>query len=381
MRAALPSLLALTVLVLLSPAAPARPAVAAQSIPMPFAGGKEVRIVQGYNGGTHQGRSRYGLDLILADGSTSGADVVSPADGSVTYAQAPNAGHGCIAIALADGAHSVMMCHVSLNRAYSRGEAVTRGQSIGKVGAPGAVGNNGVAHVHYELHNDTQATSPVPFAEPDGMRLEGVSLPASSTTAITSGLEPIVSTNRPGSGSAPATSIAQRSERTQPMADTSEGPVLAAASVPAAARSVQPGASTASTAARMAVVQGTDSSCLKVRKQPSADAPVVGCLREGTELALKPLASGADARWRQTDQGWVSSDYLKRTQAVVAGTSDCLNVRENPKAGARLLGCLTDGTGVTIAEGPTMADGFAWYRIERPESLEKGGWAVGKYLD
>jgi hypothetical protein len=42
---------------------------------------------------------------------------------------------------------------------------------------------------------------------------------------------------------------------------------------------------------------------------------------------------------------------------------------------------MKDGTGVTIVEGPTMAGGFAWYKIEGPESLAGSGWAVGKYLD
>jgi hypothetical protein len=329
-----------------------------------------VKIIQGYQGGTHQGRSRFGLDIVLADGSTSGAEVVAPADGTITWAQSPGAGNGCVAIGLSNGTHSVMLCHIVLKSGLNRGDKVTRGQSLGTVGKPGTVGNNGVAHIHYELHNDPRANSPVPFDASDGMLLEGVALPASSTTAVVAKRDPIVSSNRGGSG------------RTVPMSDSTTdkdkpAPIeLVAASVPSAVRGV-PAAGT-----RMAVVQGTDSSCLKVRKQPAADAPVVGCLKEGTEVALKPLASGADAKWRQTDQGWVSSDYLKRTQAVVAGTGDCLNVREAPKAGAKLLGCLKDGTGVTIVEGPTMAGGFAWYKVEGSESLGgKSGWAAGKYLD
>jgi hypothetical protein len=368
LRAGGPWLLALTLLVSLAPPVPARPAAAAESIAMPFVGGKEVKIIQGYQGGTHQGRSRFGLDIVLADGSTSGADVVAPADGTITWSQAPGAGNGCVAISLSNGTHSVMMCHVILNGGLNRGDKVTRGQSLGTVGKPGTVGNNGVAHIHYELHKDTGANSPVPFDAPEGMLLEGVALPASSTTAVIAKRDPIVSSNRGGSG------------RTVPMSDSATdkpAPVeLVAASVPSAGKSVPVAAS----GTRVAVVQGTES-CLKVRKQPAADAPVVGCLKEGTELALKPLASGADATWRQTDQGWVSSDYLKRTQAVVAGTGDCLNIREAPKAGTKLLGCLKDGTGVTIVEGPTMAGGFAGYKIEGPEALGESGWAVGKYLD
>ena len=382
MRAALPSLLALTLLVTVAPAAPAQRAYAAESVAMPFPGGKAVRIIQGYKGGTHQGRSQYGLDIVLADGKTGGAEVVSPFDGTVTWAQSPNAGNGCIAIAMRSGDHSVMMCHLSLNRAYKNGDGVTRGQSLGTVGADGTVGNNGVAHIHLELHSGGRANSPVPFAEPDGLLLEGVALPASSTTAVVSKREPIVSSNKPGSKPSPASSTAKSNERTQPMSNTSEPVTLVAASVPSSVRSIQPAASgpAATTATRRAVVNGTES-CLKVRKQPSADGAVVGCLKEGAEVAVKPLSGGADPKWRQTDQGWVSNEYLKRTQAVVTGTDACLNVRENPKPSAAKLGCLKDGTAVTIAEGPSTADGHSWYRIEPTGSLTKSGWVVGEHLD
>jgi len=372
----------LTVLAMLFPPMIAGEASAAESVAMPFPGGKSVKIVQGYNGGTHQGRSKFGLDIILAGEETSGAEVVSPVGGIVTWAQAPNAGHGCIAIAMSSGAHSVMMCHVSLNKAWGSGDAVSRGQTIGKVGAPGTVGNNNVAHIHYELHSGNRASSPVPFSEPDGLLLEGVSLPPSSTTAVISKLGPIVSSNKPGSGPAPVT--AQNGTRTVPLSSSggSDPKPVAAASLPTTVRSIPgtAGAGSAAGGARMAVVQGTDS-CLKVRKQPSADAPVIGCLKDGTEVALRPLAAGADPKWRQTDQGWVSSDYLKRTGAVIVGTDACLNVRESAKASSAKLGCLPDGTSVKIVDGPVEADGFAWYRIDPAGSVEKSGWVVGKHLD
>jgi hypothetical protein len=375
-RALVPWLLAVAVLVTLSPSVPAPPALAAESIPMPFTGGKSVRIIQGYNGGTHQGRGRYALDLVLADGDTSGAEVVAPVDGAVTFSQSPKSGAGCIAIEFRNGSYSVMLCHLILNRAYSNGESIARGQSLGTVGAAGLVANNGVPHVHLELHTGSRANSPVPFAEPDGLPLEGVAIAASSTTATLSRREPIVSTNGAGSGIA-APSVAQRAESTQPMSARSAPAQMAAASVPATMRNAQP---PSSEAARLAVVQGTDS-CLNVRKQPSADGTVVGCLREGSEVALKPLTSGADPKWRQIEQGWVFGEYLKRTQAVVAGTNACLNVRESPKAGAAKLGCLPDGTAVAIAEGPATNDRLTWYRIEPAGSVARGGWVIGQYLD
>ena len=49
---------------------------------------------------------------------------------------------------------------------------------MGTVGAPGTVGNNGLAHVHMELHQGGRSNSPVPFSPSnDGLLLEGVDLP------------------------------------------------------------------------------------------------------------------------------------------------------------------------------------------------------------
>ena len=54
--------------------------------------------------------------------------------------------------------------HVVLNKAYGRGDSVTRGQTIGTVGVDGTVGNNGIAHIHYELHSEP-AAGPKGYAE------------------------------------------------------------------------------------------------------------------------------------------------------------------------------------------------------------------------
>ena len=56
-----------------------------------------------------------------------------------------------------------MLCHVLLDRPYARGEKISRGQVLGKVSAPGTVGNNGSAHVHIELHQGGRSSDPVPF--------------------------------------------------------------------------------------------------------------------------------------------------------------------------------------------------------------------------
>ncbi len=291
---------------------PAATTTAAEAIALPLPGGQAVRIIQGYNGASHRGRSQYGLDLVLADGSTSGAEVVSPIEGSVSWAQGPGAGNGCMAIAFRDGGYSITLCHVLFHRAYRGGESIARGQSLGTVGPAGSVGNNGTPHVHLELHRGGQSSSPVPFSPPDGLPLEGVALSASGAYNEHSRREPIVSTNRPGGGAVLAAStLPGRAERT----------------VAAAAPSSQAG-----------------------RGQPSAST----------------AAAGTPASTRV---------------AVVRGTESCLNVREGPSTGASLLGCLPEGTSVTIVDGPTRGGAFDWYRIERARSPDKGGWVVGQYLD
>ncbi len=347
---------------------------------MPFPGGQAVRIGQGYNGGTHRGRSQYALDLVLATGETSGAVVVSPIEGSVVWAQAPGVGTGCLSIAFRDGSYSVALCHLILSRPYTHGESVSRGQSLGTVGPAGAVGNNGQPHVHLELHRGGQARSPVPFSPPEGLPLEGVALAASGTYNEHSGRPAIASSNRPGS-------VAVLSAGTQRVL-SQRGTAAAAPASPSpsqAARSQAPAAAEAArtaSPARAAVVHGTGS-CLKVRDQPSTEASVVKCLPDGSEVSLMSTSAGGGPQWRQIDQRgwWVAAEYLRRTHAVVKGTDACLNVRESPSTGAPILGCLPEGTSVAIAEGPTTADAFSWYRIERAVSLQRGGWVVGKYLD
>ena len=166
------------------------------SVPLPFDTGEGVRIIQGYNGGTHQGASVYGLDLVLTSGATSGAPVLSPFDGSVPWAFAPGDKTGCIEILAADGKFGTMLCHVMLDRPFNRGERVARGQQLGTVGAAGMVGNNGTPHVHMELHGSGRSANIVPFsASNGGLPLEDVDLPFTGASNEHGGDGPLTSTN------------------------------------------------------------------------------------------------------------------------------------------------------------------------------------------
>jgi murein DD-endopeptidase MepM/ murein hydrolase activator NlpD len=348
--------------------------LAGEGILMPFPGGQAVRIIQGYNGGSHQGRSYYGLDLVLAGASTSGSEVVSPIDGSVAWAQAPGTANGCMALSFRDGSYSVVLCHVLFHRSYSRGEWISGGQSLGRIGPAGTVGNNGTPHVHLELHRGGRAAAPVPFSPPDGLPLEGVALPATGAYSEHTSRAPIASSNRTGSG-AVAPSNPQAAVPRQPP------PTRPAASEQTTATAPSSVAARSSTPTRTAVVHGTGS-CLNVREQPSPDARIVDCLRDGTEVALMPRVQGGDSGWRKIEaRGWAVSEHLKRTRAVVSGTEACLNVRESPSIGALVLGCLPEGTPVVLSEGPTLGGDFEWYRIEPAKPVEKGGWVVAPYLD
>jgi hypothetical protein len=397
---------ALALIVGLLPLAPAPTARAAETVALPFRAGLPVRILQGYNGGTHQNRSQYGLDLVLASGTTAGAEVLSPIDGLVTWAFAPGSANGCITLAFRDGSHSLMLCHVLLNRPYRRGESVARAQLLGTVGAPGTLGNNGTAHVHLELHRGGQTRSPVPFGPPAGLPLEGLSLPASGARNEHALRAPIASTNggAPTAASEPPErrSPSSRGELAQPTTPAPAAPAPATpapaarapdapAAPPPAARSpaaptpaapaARPAQPAPAASPRSAVVDGTGS-CLQVREQPSLASPVATCLPDGTEVPLTGAArEDADHRWRQVaGMGWAAAAYLRPRRAIVAGTGDCLNVREHPSTDALVVGCLADGTAVAVAEGPSRDGHFVWYRIAAAGPSNRDGWVVGAYL-
>jgi hypothetical protein len=189
---ALSGLLALTA----APTASALAAAETSSVPLPFDTGASVQIVQGYNGGTHQGASVYGLDLVLTNGQTSGTPVLAPFDGTVPWAFAPGEKTGCIEILATDRRYGAMLCHVVLDRPFNRGERVARGQQLGAVGAPGMVGNNGLAHVHMELHAGGRSSDIVPFSVSNGgLPLDGMDLPFTGATNEHALEGPIVSTN------------------------------------------------------------------------------------------------------------------------------------------------------------------------------------------
>jgi len=59
---------------------------------------------------------------------------------------------------------------------------------------------------------------------------------------------------------------------------------------------------------------------------------------------------------------------------VVAGTDDCLRVRERPGLLAPEVACIEDGAAVTISSGPVEVDSFEWWQ------LEGYGWSASTWL-
>src|SRR5258708_28574660 len=97
-----------------------------------------------------------------------------------------------------------MLGHVVLDRAFNRGERVARGQQLGSVGAAGMVGNNGLAHVHMELHVGGRSSDIVPFSFANGgLPLDGLDLAFTGLSNEHAMDGPILSTN-PLAGPPPA---------------------------------------------------------------------------------------------------------------------------------------------------------------------------------
>lgn len=156
------------------------------TLKLPFPAGTTWKAVQGYNGGTHvPGPEQFALDLVRdGDGPTAGAEVLAPASGSIWYMNVPGTGNGCLSIKIDGGGGLIVeMCHM-VARPFHVDDRVEMGQPVGTIGAAGTLGNNGLAHLHLSMHRtpDLGITRiPMPFALPDGLPLDGISLPPDGT--------------------------------------------------------------------------------------------------------------------------------------------------------------------------------------------------------
>jgi hypothetical protein len=136
----------------------------------PFDIGQGVCIYQGYDHGTHTGKSEYGLDLVANNcnsTSAAGMTVHAPAAGTVHW-DAPY-GDLCINIA---GGRSITLTHI--NATVTSG-SVSAGQVVGSIATAGSVNNNGVAHLHLQIWSSPGCynSSVIPFDSAHGARICG----------------------------------------------------------------------------------------------------------------------------------------------------------------------------------------------------------------
>jgi hypothetical protein len=141
----------------------------AGNIPAPFTAGTPIYVWQGYNSGTHTGTSAYGVDLTLTNNSasTSGQAVVAPISGTISHWQA-SYGNLCINF----GSASYTLTHIRANRTSG---TVRAGDTLGSVLPAGQAGNNGIAHLHFEVWSRPNCynNSPTPLDVAHGVRIIG----------------------------------------------------------------------------------------------------------------------------------------------------------------------------------------------------------------
>ncbi len=112
----------------------------------PVSGGT-WEIIQGYNGGTHNGSTyMYSLDLQRTDGAqaTIGQRVYAPATGTVAWTS------GGLLINMNNG-YGIALFHITLNSGISAGTQLTQGQDIGFISGPGGTGYQVTPHVDMTL--------------------------------------------------------------------------------------------------------------------------------------------------------------------------------------------------------------------------------------
>lgn len=199
-----------------------RAAEAAAGLSFPAPAGTEWSIVAGYNTATHLASDPYAIDVVRADGETTGTPVLAPTDGALSVST------NCLTIR--DAARvAVLLCHVLPLPGLRSGVRVARGQVIGSVAPPGAAGNNGLAHIHIAAHFSDGGRgfgNTVPLI--GAYALEDVQLPATGDADAYSGVT-FRSTNVQPAGvttsTAPVVAPAPPSTAT-PVAASAGGPPL-----------------------------------------------------------------------------------------------------------------------------------------------------------
>lgn len=123
----------------------------------PFESGGSWEIIQGYNGGTHNGNTyRYSIDLAKSGGGTAGMSILSPVSGTVLWNDVSSGG---LAIDIGNGL-TLCMFHVTFDSSLSRGDSVSQGQWLGTISGPGGAGYAATPHVDMTLWSSGRVSTP-----------------------------------------------------------------------------------------------------------------------------------------------------------------------------------------------------------------------------
>lgn len=103
---------------------------------------------------------------------------------------------------------------------------------------------------------------------------------------------------------------------------------------------------------------------------------------EGTQWAILGQSGGT---WNVVSTSQLTPDtaavpgvpwpIVPNSDVVVAGTGDCLNVREGPALNQKAVDCIKDGTTIRIAAGPTAGDNIQWWQVQG-----RSGWVAADFL-
>ncbi len=98
---------------------------------------------------------------------------------------------------------------------------------------------------------------------------------------------------------------------------------------------------------------------------------------------LLAVTVGASLAFSAVGLGAISVAPVAQAQAVEAGTMavvdvDFLNVRQTPSLSGAIVTTLAFGDEVEVVAGPTAADGYDWYQVQRDGASL--GWSVAGFL-
>ena len=138
-----------------------------------------------------------------------------------------------------------------------------------------------------------------------------------------------------------------------------------------------------------------DTDSVNLRERAGTDKPVIRALGNGiTSTVTDGPVAASNLYWVRIDTdfgtGWVAEAFLALADAEESGSSqsfdigdtvyidtDGINIRTSPGTTSSVVTVLYTNETATVVDGPRMADGYVWYRLEAANGT---GWSVSRYL-